>query len=235
MKVALFDLSQLDPQEQTAALTDDPEPFVSYVVDQVRAAAESVISALAAMKAQKPKFHEDDLTGLMRMPLAAGVRFLRWTVAEQPPGGYSPRGNPGKRDLAIQCNGWTLAVIEALVCRNPVTYQSVKDDLTSHFQRLLGYFPGALFFHLTYSYVDEPSSVLSHLKLAAEREVSDRIYLQRRCQEHRADGFTSHGIYCRIRGADGPVESCVSGSRYAAICSGGSGEDRRQPLTRSLA
>lgn len=106
----------------------------------------------------------------MRMPLAAGVRFLQWTVAEQPPGGYSPKGNPGKRDLAIQCNGWTLAVIEALVCRDPVTYQSAKDDLTSHFQRLLGYFPGALFFHLTYSYVDEPSSVLSHLKLAAESE-----------------------------------------------------------------
>jgi hypothetical protein len=73
---------------------DDPEPFVSFVVDQVRVAAESVISALAAMKAEKPKFHEDDLTGLMRVPLAAGVRFLRWTVAEQPPGGYSPRGNP---------------------------------------------------------------------------------------------------------------------------------------------
>jgi len=51
-----------------------------------------------------------------------------------------------------------------------VTYQSVKDNLTSHFQRLLGYFPGALFFHLTYSYVDEPSSVLHHLKLTAESE-----------------------------------------------------------------
>jgi hypothetical protein len=170
MKAALFSLAQLDPQEQTAALMDDPEPFVSFVVDQVRMAAESVNSALATMKAEKPKFHEDDLTGLIRMPLAAGVRFLRWTVAEQSPGGYSPRGNPGKRDLAIQSNGWTLAVIEAVICRGPVTYQSVKNDLTSHFQRLLGYFPGTLFFHLAYSYVDEPSSVLGHLKVAAESE-----------------------------------------------------------------
>ena len=73
--------------------------------------------------------------------------------------------------LPFSVTAGTLAVIEALLCRNPVTYQSVKDDLTGHFQRLLGYFPGALFFHFTYSYVDEPSSVLRHLKLAAEREV----------------------------------------------------------------
>jgi hypothetical protein len=175
MKLALFNLSQMDPQEQTATLTDDPEPFVSYIVDQVRTAAESVISALAAMKTEKPRFHEDDLTGLVRMPLAAGVRFLRWTVAEQPPGGFSPRGNPGKRDLTIQCNGWTLAVIEALLCRDSVTYQSMKDSLTSHFQRLLGYFPGALFFHLTYSYAAEPSSVLRHLRQAAESEAPERF------------------------------------------------------------
>jgi hypothetical protein len=136
----------------------------------VRTAAESTISALAAMKADMPKFHEDDLTGLLRMPLAAGVRFLRWTVPEQSPGGYSPRGNPGKRDLVIQNNGWTLAVIEAVVCRAPVTYQLVKNELIGHFQRLLGYFPGALFFHLTYSYVDEPSSLLNYIKPAAQGE-----------------------------------------------------------------
>jgi hypothetical protein len=55
MKTALFNLSQLDPQEQTAALMDDPEPFVSFVVDQVRMAAESVNSALATMKVEKPE------------------------------------------------------------------------------------------------------------------------------------------------------------------------------------
>jgi hypothetical protein len=188
MKVALFNFFQMDPQEQTAALLDDPDPFVSFVVDQVRMAAESVISTLAAMKAAKPKFHEDDLTGLMRMPLAAGVRLLRWTVVDQSPGGYSPQGNPGKRDLAIQCNGWTLAVIEAVICRDPITYQSVKDNLTDHFRRLLGYFPGALFFHLAYSYTDEPSSVLRHLTLASESEAPA--------------GFTYKGIVKEIEKSD---------------------------------
>jgi hypothetical protein len=189
---ALFKLFEMDPQDQTAILAvDDSEPFVSFIVDQVRLAAESVISALAAMKAKKPRFHEDDLTGLVRMPLAAGIRFLRWTVAEQPPGGYSPEGNPGKRDLAIQCNGWNLAVIEAVICRDPITYQAVKDNLTSHFKRLLGYFTGALFFHLTYSYVDEPSSVLRSQAGCGKRG-SPRLYLQRNYQGHGgADRFST--------------------------------------------
>ena len=188
----------MDPQEQSAVLVDDPdpEPVVSFVVDQVRTAAESVISTLAAMKAAKPKFHEDDLTGLMRMPLAASVRFLRWTVADQPPGGYSPQGNPGRRDLAIQCNGWTLAVIEAVICQDPITYQSVKDNLISHFQRLLGYFSGRLFFHLTYSYTDEPSSVLRHLKLAAESEAPPR--------------FTYKGIIKDIEWSDSRPEGFIA-------------------------
>ena len=91
MKRALFNLSQMDPQEQTAALTDDPEPLVSFVADKVRVAAENIISTLAAMKAERPKFHEDDLTGLLRMPLAASVRFLEWNIVDQSPGGYSPK------------------------------------------------------------------------------------------------------------------------------------------------
>jgi hypothetical protein len=92
-------------------------------------------------------------------------------VADQSPGGFSARGNAGQRDLVIQSGGWTLAVIEAVVCRDPITHQRAKDDLTGHFQKLLGYAPCALFFHLTYSYVDEPASVVNQLKHAAEREV----------------------------------------------------------------
>ena len=170
-KIAYFNLLSMDPQEQAAIVVEDAEPFVSFIVRQVRSAAESVISALAAMKVTLPRYYEDDLTGLMRMPLSASVRFLQWDIAEQAPGGYSPLGNPGKRDLTVQNNGWILAVIEAVLCRDPVTYQSVQENLASHFRRLLGYFPGALFFHVAYSYVDDPSTVLGYLKQAAVNEV----------------------------------------------------------------
>jgi hypothetical protein len=175
IRETLFNLSQMDAQEQTAVLVDASEPFTSFIVDQVRGAAENVIAVLGAMRVRMPDLYEDDISGLVRLPLAASVRYLGWTVVDQSPGGYSAKGNAGKRDLVIQSNGWTLAVIEAVVCRNPITYESVKDNLTRHFQKLLGYSPGGLFFHLTYSYVDEPTSVLHHLKLAAESEAPPRF------------------------------------------------------------
>jgi hypothetical protein len=174
IKSALFDLGQLDHYRQAEVLgvelVERSEPFNSLVIDQVRTAAENVISLLTAMNEPKPDFREDDLTGLVRMPLAASVRFLGWTVIDQSPGGFSRKGNAGRRDLVIQKSTTTLAVVEAIACRNPTTHQSVKGDLTGHFQKLLGYSPCALFFHLTYSYVDEPSKVLDHLKQVAETE-----------------------------------------------------------------
>jgi hypothetical protein len=73
---ALFDLSKSDPYEQAAILESASEPFVAFVVGKVRAAAENVISLATAIKALNTNLHEDDLTGLLRMPLAAGLRFF---------------------------------------------------------------------------------------------------------------------------------------------------------------
>jgi hypothetical protein len=169
IKIALFDLSQMDHHRQAEVLVETSEPFESLVIEHVRAAAENVTSLVSLTQFAKTDLYEDDLTALIRMPLAASVRFLGWTVTYQPPGGYSARGNTGKRDLAIEKNAWTLAVIEAVVCRNPMTYESVQKDLTRHFQKLLGYSSCPMFLHLTYSYADDPSSVFGHLKPMAEK------------------------------------------------------------------
>ena len=208
VKMALFNLYQMNPEEQTAALLDVSEPLLDFTVRQVRMAGDSVISTLAAMKAEKPNFHEDDITGFLRMPLAAGVPFLGWTIPDQSPGGYSPAGNPGKRDLIIQCHGWTLAVIEAVICRDPIDYQSVKNDLTSHFQRLLGYFPGSLFFHLTYSYVDDPASVLGQLKQIAETAAPPPFTYKGIIKDLEPSGSLPRGV-ARLVGIEGGVVSGV--------------------------
>jgi hypothetical protein len=170
IKAALFDLSQMDHHRQAEVLAETSEPFESLVIEHVRAAAENVTSLVPLTRFAKTDLYEDEITALIRMQLAASVRFLKWTVSYQSPGGYSARGNAGKRDLVIEQNTSTLAVIEAIVCRRPVTYESMQGDLTSHFQKLLGYSLCPMFVNLTYSYADDPSSVLDHLKLMAENE-----------------------------------------------------------------
>jgi len=169
IKVALFDLSQMDHHRQAEVLAQTSDPFESVVIERVRAAAENVTSLVPLTRFAKTDLYEDEITALIRMPLAASVRFLGWTVTYQSPGGYSAKGNAGKRDLVIAKNASTLAVIEAVVCRNPLTYESVQKDLTSHFQKLFRYSSCPMFLHLTYSYADDPSSVLDHLKPMAEK------------------------------------------------------------------
>ncbi len=170
IKAALFDLSQMNHHRQAEVLIEASEPFETLVIDHVRAAAESVTSLVSLTQFAKTALYEDEITALLRMPLNGSVRFLGWTVTYQSPGGYSARGNTGKRDLVIEKNSSTLAVIEAIICRNPVTTQTVQKNLTDHFQKLLGYSSCAMFLHLTYSYADAPSSVLDYLRTMAEKE-----------------------------------------------------------------
>jgi hypothetical protein len=84
---------------------------------------------------------------------------------------FTAKGNPGERDLLVQKENSTLVVIEAVVCDRAVTQQWSRLDLTGHFQKLLAYSTCRLFFHLTYSYVEDPASVrVSHLKGSARRD-----------------------------------------------------------------
>jgi hypothetical protein len=46
--------------------------------------------------------------------------------------------------------------------------------------KLLGYSPCALFIHLTYSHVDDPAAVLSHLREVAEKETPPAFVYKRR-------------------------------------------------------
>lgn len=169
IKAALFDLFQLDHHRRAEVLFEASEPFELLMTEHVRTAAESVTSLVSLTKFAKAELYENEITALVRIALAASVRFLGWTVPYLSPGGYSERGNTGERDLVIEKGGSTIAVIEAIVCRNPMTHRSMQDDLTRHFRKLLGYSSCAFFVYLVYSYVDDPSIVLGHIKPMAEQ------------------------------------------------------------------
>jgi hypothetical protein len=114
---------------------------------------------------------EDNLTAFIRENLTARFEFAGWSVPDQSKGGFTAKQNAGERDLLLKKGSSTLAVIEAVVCRRPVTQEWMRQELTSHLQKVLAYAPCRLFFHVTYAYIENPASILVQLKHTAENDV----------------------------------------------------------------
>jgi hypothetical protein len=202
IKGALFDFRQLDQQRQAEIFRQTSDPFESLLTDHVRTAGGSVTS-LVPMKTLKLDLWEDDTTSLFRALLAANIGYLDWTVHEQSRAGFSAAGNAGRPDLLLQKAGTTIAAIEAVRCKN--LWQSTYDDLTKHFRKLLGYSGCALFFHLTFAFVEHPASILDYLKQTAERDAPNGFtYMGLEAIPHtdeRPIGFIAH-----YRGSSGPIK-----------------------------
>jgi len=168
LKAALSDIAALDPFRQAQVFQPPPDPFDNLLINHVREAAASIVALVPMMKSVELDSREDDLSALVRELLLARLGFLHWSVGDQSKGGFSEKGNPGERDMVVRKGGAVLTVLEAVVCDRPATNESTKRKLTSHFQKLLGYSTCRLFFHLTYSYVTDPGSVVAELKREAQ-------------------------------------------------------------------
>ena len=158
----------MSPPDQARVLQRRDDPFEALLVEYVRAAADAVVSLVPMMKVTTIDKTEDDLTAFIEHLLAARVQFLGWSVGDQSKGGFTAKGNPGERDLLIYWGSTVLALIEAVVCDRPLTQDSMKADLESHFQKLLGYGNPRIFFHLTYAYLEDKQELMRTLEAAAE-------------------------------------------------------------------
>ena len=165
IREAYRDLHLLDPLEQAAVVSLGNDPFTAFVIGQVRGAAASVVALVPMMKVG-----EDDVTAAIRELLQSRLDFLKWSAPDQSKGGFTSAGNPGERDLMIKSGSTILAVIEAVVCRSPIYWQTVQKNLRTHFQRLLGYATCRLFFHMTYVYNQDVQGVIDQLKTIAASE-----------------------------------------------------------------
>jgi hypothetical protein len=157
----------LDPIQQTAVVSIGDDPFTDFVVSQVRGAAASIVSLVPMMNVIKLDGCEDDLTAVIRELLLSRLDFLRWSAPDQSKGGVTPKGNPGERDLMIMRGSTILAVIEAVICRNPIHWETVQNNLRKHFRKLLAYGTCRVFFHLTYVYDQDIQGVVNQLKTSA--------------------------------------------------------------------
>jgi tetratricopeptide (TPR) repeat protein len=171
IRLALADLRRLDPIRQADVVQFGPDPFDRMVIEHVRTAAASVVALVPMMKNVEVDSCEDDLTALVKAILAPALEFVGWSVTDQSRGGFTARGNAGERDLVLtKGSATTLAIVEAVVCHRPATHEWARKELTSHFQKLPAYSNCRLFFHLTYSYVEDTASVLAHLQKTAQDE-----------------------------------------------------------------
>jgi hypothetical protein len=174
IKVALWDLSQMDHVRQAEAFRAPPNAFLSFVLDQVRFAAASLTLLVPMMKAVVLDSCEDDLNALIGQLLASRVHFLNWAVPDQSRGGFTAAGNPGERDLVLKRDTADLAVIEAVICEQSIAYENLK----RHFQKLFAYGSCRLFFHLTYAYLGDRTSELEMAlqRIAAQEAPAPFVY-----------------------------------------------------------
>ena len=170
----------MHPTNQARVLNQNSDPFVALVVEHVRAAADSVVSLVPMMKGVRIDAIEDDLTAFIHHLLAARVHFLGWSVADQSKGGFTAKGNPGERDLLLKWSSSILALIEAVVCDKPLSNESMRAYLESHFQKLFAYGNARLFFHLTYAYIEDKALL--------------RTFLERIAKSAAPQGFVFNGL-----------------------------------------
>jgi hypothetical protein len=167
VSLAIARFKTMSPFDQARVLDAQPDPFERLVVEHIRCAADSLLS-LVAMVPSMAAGAEDDVTALLHHFLVARVQFLGWSVWDQSRRGFSEKGNPGECDLALMWGNTTLALIEAIVCDQPLSQDSMCADLESHFQKLLGYGTTTLFFHVTYAYLEDKASLMTFLEGISE-------------------------------------------------------------------
>jgi hypothetical protein len=204
IKDALSDLLRLDPIQQAEVWRGPPTAFVTFITEQIRYAASSMVSLVPMMKNVEIDSCEDDISAIIRELLASRFAFLGWSVTDQSRGGYTGKGNAGERDLLVKKDTSELVALEAVVCNRAPGTQWMTADLKSHFQKLLGYSTCKLFFHLTYAYKGTFTEILAELKTLAQHDAPENFILIRIDNLDAADSRPG-GFLARYKNNDAEV------------------------------
>jgi hypothetical protein len=144
-----------------------------YLLEEVRGACASLVALAPMMKDLGMVRSEDDISGVLKQILRSRLLRTQWAVEDQPRGGFSKSGGVGERDIVVSKGSATLAVLEALVVESVATR-----NLTSHFNKLLGYDTCRFFFHITYARGASCAGILAHLRTACTKPPSGINYVR---------------------------------------------------------
>lgn len=119
------------------------------------------------------EFDEDDFNGLLAELVEARLEGnLGWQAHEQSPGGYTEKGNAGRRDFVIRRRGVDITVFEALKASRPNDKR-----LAEHLHKLFGYSWADILFHVTYSNRKDASEMRTAIEEVAKRPPPGTTYL----------------------------------------------------------
>lgn len=144
-----------------------------YLLEEVRGACASLVALAPMMRELGMVRFEDDISGVLKQILRSRLLLPQWAVEDQPRGGFSRSGGVGERDIVVSKGSATLAVLEALIVDSVET-----DNLTSHFNKLLGYDTCRFFFHITYARRSNCAGILAHLRAACTTPPSGINYIR---------------------------------------------------------
>jgi hypothetical protein len=160
LRQAFQAFARLGHVEQAEVLQERGQ-FDLYILEEVRGACASVVALAPMMRELGMVRNEDDISGVLKQILLSRLLLVQWAVTDQSRGGFSRTGGVGERDIVVSKGSATLAVLEALIVDSVETV-----NLTTHFNKLLGYDTCRIFFHVTYARRANCSRIINHLKTA---------------------------------------------------------------------
>lgn len=188
IRAALQLFSGLSPERQAAVLVTGALPLEQVVTELFRDTLASFERTISFLRLSRNKFEEDDYNGLLAE--AAQARFdsvFGWQAHEQSPGGFTEKGNAGRRDWVLRRRGVDIAVFEGIISNLPNS-----ERILDHLHKLFGYSTATVLLHVTYTFRPNVSEMVAAIKKVAEQAPSGTKYLGQR--DILAEGARPDGI-----------------------------------------
>jgi hypothetical protein len=174
LQAALRKFMELPASEQAEVLLGPHmalEKLLTAVFQDALAAFQRTLSFLKLDRHKE--FDEDDFNGLVAELVEARLEGnLGWQAHEQSPGGYTEKGNAGRRDFVIRRRGVDITVFEALKASRPN-----DERIVEHLHKLFGYSWADILFHVTYSNRKDASEMRTAIEQVATHPPPGTTYL----------------------------------------------------------
>lgn len=165
---------ELSVADQAEVLYGPHQALEQLLTSTFRDALGAFHRVLSFLKLDRHKdFEEDDYNGIVAELVEARLEgTLGWQAHGQSPGGYTSKGNAGRRDFALRRRGGDIAVFEALIS----TFPNDK-RIVAHLHKLFGYSSASILFFVIYSRRPDTSEMWAAVKNVAKQPPPGTTYI----------------------------------------------------------